>query len=215
MRSSMQHRLLISLAVVLAAGGCFGNTETYFPPGLEPLESNTAPLPDPATEGILYTTGKTADYDWAHARAVIHAPAAAVWQALKDPDVLVSWRQTTRHTFVLTPDAIYEFRYMLSYEVDNIITVTWDEDWRLGTIKGTPAAPELGMLRYQKVYGSTFIDLIEGSIQVVEIDDTTTEVQFVEHLKALQSGSAESVTTMQDRFAAIAARAHGQPLPPR
>lgn len=192
------------------AGGC--NTSTEYPPGLEPLEDNTAP--DPAGLDQLSTVGgNTPDFAFGHGRGWIDAPAGAVWAALKDPEVVVSWRQTDRHTATPMPDPMYELRFELHYEVDNVITVSWDEDWRYGTLEGTPDAPELALTRYQKVYGTVYIDLIEGSITVTPRDDGTTELALIEHVKASQGGSNEIITTMQDRFASVLARVRGLPLP--
>ena len=66
--------------------------------------------------------------------------------------------------------------------MDEIITVAWDELWRFGTVTGTPDAPELAMIRYQKVFGSDFITLIEGSILLRAAEAGHTELEFIEHL---------------------------------
>ena len=203
-------RVVIAFSSAVALAAC--NESTEYPPGLEPLEANTAP--DPAgVDQIAIVPGDTPDYAFAHGRAWIAAPAAAVWAAIKDPEVIVSWRQTDRHVATPTPDPMYELRFELHYEVDDIITVAWDEDWRYGTLAGTPEAPELALARYQKVYGTVYIDLIEGELEVVPLDASTTELAMIEHVDASQGGSAEITTTMNDRFASVLARVRGLPLP--
>jgi hypothetical protein len=200
---------LLALALV-ASAAC--NKTTDYPAGLEPLEANTAPDP-PGIDQLAVVPGDTADYAFAHGRGWISAPAGAVWAAVHDPDVIASWRQTDRYHATPMPDPAYELRFGLHYEVDDIITVSWDEDWRYGTIIGTPEAPELALARYQKTYGTVYIDLIEGSIQVVPIDAATTELEMIEHVAAEQGGSAEITTTLTDRFASVLARVRGLPLP--
>lgn len=202
----------IALALAAAPLGCWGNVATDYPPGLEPLEDNTAP--DPAgIDQLAVVTGNMSGYAFGHARGWINAPAEAVWMALQDPEVVVSWRQTSRHLASPMPDPAYEVRFTLHYEVDDLINVSWDEDWRYGTVIGVPVMPELAMARYQKVFGTTFIDLIEGSIQVLPKDQTTTEIQLIEHVDAAQGGTSEIETTARDRFASVVARVHGLPLP--
>jgi len=204
--------ILAALVGLATATGCWGNVATEYPPGLEPLEDNTA-APAPGIDQISIVQGNSPDFAFAHGRGLVSAPASAVWQAIQDPEVIVSWRQTTQHMATPMPDPTYELRFTLHYDVDDIINVSWDEDWRYGTINGTPDQPELAMTRYQKVFGTTFIDLIEGSIQVIAVDPTTTEIQFIEHVKAAQGGSSEIATTLTDRFASVVARTHGQALP--
>jgi uncharacterized protein YndB with AHSA1/START domain len=200
----------VALAAVIALAAC--NTSTEYPPGLEPLEDNTAPDP-PGIDQLVVVRGDTPDFAFAHGRGWIAAPTGAVWAALKDPEVVVSWRQTDRHQATPMPDPMYELRFELHYEVDNVITVSWDEDWRYGTVVGTPEAPELALVRYQKVYGTVYIDLLEGELEVTPVDDGTTELAMIEHVKASEGGSAEIATTMNDRFASVLAHVRGLPLP--
>ncbi len=196
-------------------GACIlGHDETTkFPPGLQPLETNTAELPA-TPDTVITVTGENDQWTWGHGRALISAPAAAVWRALKDPNVVASRRQTDKYSFTLTSDPTYEFSFQLHYEVDKILTVTWDEDWRYGTIRGTPDDPQLAIIRNQKTFGSSFIDLIEGSITVLPHGASETEVQFIEHVNALQADQGNIRTTIQDQVTAIVAVSHGQPLPP-
>lgn len=196
--------------------GCFGNETTVFPSGLEPLEENTAPEPMGMVaypEALSLVLGETNDYNFGHARGYVRAPAAVVWEALKDPDVVIDRRHNDVRSYELEVDPDYEWSYALSYTVDTIITVDWEEQWRMGTVLGTPEAPELGMLRYQKVWGSTLIELLEGSIQVIAIEPEVCEVQFIEHVRARGQSGDETGESMQDRFANILARSRGEPLP--
>ena len=69
------------------------------------------------------------------------------------------------------------------------------------------------MIRYQKVYGSDFISLIEGSIQVRAAEGGNTELQLIEHLSALRGSLDAMQGSMTQRYITLVALAHGQPLP--
>jgi hypothetical protein len=196
----------------LLLAACFGNETTVFPAGLSPLEANTAPAP--SGETLALVSGDASQWSWVHGRGLVAAPAATVWSALKDPEVIADRRQTDRHMVTLNSEPGYEYAFELHYEVDKVIEIDWDEDWRFGTVTGSPAAPELAIVRYQKVWGSTFISLIEGSIEVLRRGDALTEVQFVKHVDAYMAGTDEMRSSITDEFNAVVARAHGLPLPP-
>src|SRR5262249_57411091 len=132
----------------------------------------------------------------------------------KEAAVVASRRQTDSWSYTLDETPLYEYSFTIHYEVDEILTVEWDEEWRYGTIQGTPENPQLAIIRWQKVFGSSFISLIEGEISVAPAENGQTEVDFVEHVDALQADQNNIRITIQDEFAALVARSHGQPLPP-
>lgn len=195
--------------------GCGGNEATEFPAGLEPLEENSAPVHQGGgtypTE-LSLVSGETLDWKFVHARGYLRAPAGDVWAALKEPTVVMDVTHTDRQTFVIGTEPDYEWSYQLSYAVDEFITVEWDEAWRLGTVEGSPAAPTLAMVRYQKIFGTTFIDLLEGSILITAVPGETdiTEVQFIEHLDAFSGGISDMSESMVIRFANMRAFARGE-----
>jgi hypothetical protein len=111
-------------------------------------------------------------------------------------------------------DDAYEYSFEVANSVDDVVTVSWEEEWRFGTVTGTPEAPELAMVRYQKTYGSDFIYLIEGSIQVIATDDPdVTTIEFIEHLAALGGAASDIRSTMERRFALLTAAVHDDALP--
>ena len=90
----MVRRAFILSALVFTglAAGCGGDEATAFPPGLQPFEAVTVPLPaatasDPHPEVFVTRFGEGADYEWAQGRGYIHAPLARVYEALRDPEV--------------------------------------------------------------------------------------------------------------------------------
>lgn len=208
----MPARVLAAGALVLC-GGCFGNTTTDFPEGLEPLEDNLVPARD--TAGIEFVDGDNGSYAWVHARARLEATPADVWAAAKDPDVMVAVCSTDAHEIAPDAEAGYELSFQVSYQVDEIIDVAWDELWRYGTIEGVPEMPTFGMIRYQKVYGSELISTLEGSIQVHATDDPgITEIEMIEHLAAAGGTREDMRATMQHRHDSLAAVTAGGALPP-
>jgi hypothetical protein len=200
----------IGCVVAAALVACQDDVATVFPDGLEPLEANTAPALRPG-EGLL-TSSTDGETKVLHGRGRVLAPPAAVWAAAKDPEHLAARCATTRHSAEVGVEPQYEASWKLHYEVDEILTVAWDELWRLGTIEGTPAAPTFAIIRYQKVYGSDFITTIEGSI-IVRAAGADTELQLVEHLNAVRGSLDEMRGSMTQRYDTLTALAHGQPIP--
>lgn len=215
-------RLLIVVACLGLGSGCLGSCfdsgATDFPDGLEPLEDNTAPaMPpaggDPYPEGLSLVLGTNDMYSWGHGRGWIKAPAAVVWEVVKDPMVIADRRKTDEQTYMLDTEPEYEWSYQIHYVVHDLIDVDWDEAFRFGTIEGTPEAPKLALARSQKVYGLNIIHLIEGSIIVRHVDDQTCEVEIIRHLDAYMAGEGDIQSYIEDMYASIRAVAHGEPLP--
>lgn len=204
-------RVLALAAACALVAACQDDITTVFPPGLEPLEDNRAPPVD-GTETLRYDSAD-GDRKRLHGRGVILAPPGVVWAASKDPERMAARCATSRHRAEVGVEPQYEYGFAMHYEVDEIVTVAWDEHWRYGTILGTPAAPDLAIIRYQKVFGSDFISLLEGSILLEASGDGHTEVQLIEHLTAIGGSLDQMRGSMSRRFAMLRAVAHGDPEP--
>jgi hypothetical protein len=212
-RGAIVDAMRYALAMVLVLAACQDDITTVFPDGLEPLEDNTAPVPQ-AGAGVeeLLTVATEGDPKVVHGRGLIAAPPALVWAAAKDPEHLYSCA-TTRHSAMVGVEPQYEYGWKFHYEVDEIITVAWDELWRFGTITGTPEAPELAIIRYQKVFGSDFITLIEGSIILRAAEAGATDIEFIEHLAAVRGATSDMAASMRNRFHTLVELGHGRPAP--
>lgn len=215
--SSVVHGTLV---LVLFLAGCWGDEKTKFPEGLEPLEENTAPAPagtaeDPHPETIELVDGTRMGFAWVHGRGFVHAPITTVWAAAREPEVCVDRRKVARWSVehVEMPDEQYDFEYVIHNEVDDVITVEFDITWRHGAVEGTLEAPELVVANYQKTWGTTFISILRGTVVLTPVDETTTEVALVEHLRASASDGTEVRSYLRDYFESIVARSHGAPLP--
>lgn len=213
-RRRASYLTLASLGAVLVAA-CQDDVATPFPDGLEPLEDNQAPDP-PRDREMLLGAFVDGDFVRVHGRGYVFAEPAAVWAATKVPEAMVPRCSTSEQTITAVDnEPAYEFSFAAHYIVRDLLTVEWDDQWRYGTIFGTPDAPELGMVRHQKVQGSDFITLSTGTIQVLATDDPAiTELQFVEHLDAVSGSATDVALGMQANYDALVALAHGGAIPP-
>lgn len=209
---------LFAVLTVGALTGCFGSSTTEFPPGLEPLEDDTAPMQQGGayTETLTMVTPSFPTFNAVHGRGYVLAPIAQVWALSKSPDVMDQGCEVTQHSSTVGTEPQYEYSFEMHYEVDEVITVTWDEDWRFGTVEGTPEAPARTMVRYQKVNGTDLIKILEGSVQYFPApnDPNVTMVEYVEHVNARSSGTSDTMKTMQRRFDDTVALAHGGAISP-
>ena len=125
----------------LPVTGCFGNETTHFPDGLEPLEDNTAP--EPEGETLVMVDGDNGNFTWVHGRVFLNMPPGEVWTTSKMDELMATVCSTNSHTFTPVDDPMYEHAFEVHYFVDEVINIEWDEQWRYGTIEGTPEAPGL------------------------------------------------------------------------
>ena len=210
-----------ALSTVLFLGlsaGCGGDEATTFPPGLQPFEAVTVPLPpatasDPRPEVFVTRVGEGADYEWAQGRGYVHAPLARVYEALRDPEVTTDRRRVTEFSSTSNTEPEYPFSYRVHYIVRDLVTIEFDMSWRLGPIEGTEAAPTAVSGVYQKTFGSSFIDVLRGDVVARQVDANTTDIEMVRHIRSSGAGGPEAEVYLRDKFNSILARVRGQPLP--
>ncbi len=209
----------LCLAVALAgAASCGGDESTGFAPGLTALEPSRATRPvmpgaQRCPEAVNVVTGDTPEYEWAHARGCVHVPAARVWAALQDADVMVDRRRVSTFTTSRDVEPAYALSYRVRHVVRDIITLEFDHTWRGAINQGTAQSPRELTLAYQKTWGSNFITILRGSVVARPIDPDTTEVELVRHIKSAGAGRAEAAQYLRDAFASLVERAHDRPLP--
>ena len=211
-------RILGLAALMSASIGC-GSHPTTFPPGLEPLEAtNTAPLPaatsgDAHPETIVFVTGVTPDWYWVHGHAYVHASLRDTWAAMHDPETCVDRRKVAMWTNTPITDPMYDFSYLIHNVVHDTLTLEFDVTWRQSAVDGPRDNPNVVAARFQKTDGTDIISLLEGSVVATRIDDTTTQLDFIEHLQSLGGSVDIPRSYLADYYASIVARAHGRPLP--
>lgn len=210
----------IGPAILLLVGipACFGEESTVFPPGLEPLEANTAPPiepidGDPYPEVLSFAKGQRRDHYFGHARAYVKADLATTWAALRTPEVSVDRRQVDEWTVDQGTDPAYAHSYVVHNVVRRVVTLRFDVSWRHDVARGTPEAPEVIAGAWQKTFGSTLIAELKGTLSAEEVAPGVTEVQLIQHLDALQGGADPIESFLNDYYQSLKAQAHGQPLP--
>jgi len=206
------------VAVTLWTVGCQDDVTTPFPAGLEPLEDNVVPVQQGGerTETLRAQAADDGGEIRIYGRGYVLVDPVSVWAASKNADANAAVCSTNAQTITPNNDPAYEFSFLVHYVVNNILTVEWDDQWRWGVIQpGTGSAmPFFGMIKHQKTQGSSFIELSEGTIEVLATDDpNVTELAFVEHLKAAGGGDADVQAGVQHNYDALVAVAHGNPIP--
>jgi hypothetical protein len=216
--------LLRAFAVLFAApiaafvSGCAGDTTTTFPDGLKPLGENKAAYPppkdgDPFPESIQFQIGSTEEFDWAHARAFVHASLADTWKALRDPDVSTDRTHITSLTVERDVEPEYAFSYRIHNVVEDVVTVEFENTWRHDAAEGTVEAPEVVIGAYQKTWGSTYIDLMRGSVVARPVSSEVTELDLQEEISADFQGPQTAVDTISLYYWSVLAFVAGKPLP--
>lgn len=213
--------LLLLLAFPLVSTGCFGNEVTAFPDGLEPLDgTNRAPRPaldadGMPVEGVTFVEGEGNQWEWVHGRAFVNAPLAEVWKAFQDPLVVVDRRQVDEWVFEEDVEAAYDRSFVIHNTVHDFVTVDFDMTWRQSAVEGDAEEPEVVAIRFQKTFGTVFIDILRGSfvLRSAPEDDAFTEIEMVEHIDAAQGGIERIRTYLEDVNASVVERAHGRDLP--
>ncbi len=201
--------LLLLTIPVLLLSGCGDNIDPL-PEGLTELEPNQASA---GPIGSLQFAQGEDDYLWLHGRAEVAGNAAVVWAGLQSAERVVATCSLNRYKITPIVDERYDFSFTTDNEVDNILTVDWQETWRFGTLRDDLTG-SARRIRYQKTEGSSFISLIEGEIDLTtEVDSGVMEIRLIEHLKAIGGGIADMKQSMQRRFDIMVALAQGAPLP--
>jgi hypothetical protein len=198
--------------------GCQHDTTTTFPPGLEPLATDTVAPPgadggDAYPEALTLTQGSESDYNYVFATGYVNASVEDVWAAFKIPNVVVDRHAISSYTVQNNVEQGYDVSFLTAYTINNIVTVQYNLTWREGVVAGTEGDPSQVSVVYEKTWGSSFVSLMEGSIQLVYVTPTVTELQFVQRMSATDTNSGTIASWTNEMFASVVAQVHGQPLP--
>ncbi len=203
-------RCLLWAALLL--GGCQDDISTPFPSGLEPFEDDGVPAGlDGTVAEQLTTSSNSNDFIHAYGRGFIFTPPSTVFDVAHDPQVMIALCSTTTQTITDNNEPDYDLSYLVHYFVDDILNVEWDDQWRGDVVIDDP---ELVVIKHQKIQGSDFVRLSEGTIELLATDDPgITEVRFVEHLDAVSAGEGDVIAGMQSNYDRMLAAAHADPMP--
>lgn len=203
------------MGLVLGLAACQDSITTPFPPGLEPFDDDAEvdAIDAPVAEE-LRTASKDTDMIRAYGRGYVLAPPAEVYAVAHEPQVMIALCKTDTQTVTVGNEPQYDLSYLVAYFVDDIVNVEWDDQWRGDIVSGGADDPELAMIKHQKVLGSDFIAVSEGTIQLRATDDPgITELRFVEHLDAIGGSEADVIAGMQHNYDRIVAAVHGAAPP--
>jgi len=198
---------------------CRSDDAIDFPSRLAPLDDdNLAPYPEPIAasdhpEAIALVGGETDEHYWAHGRAWVHASVDEVWAAARDIEVCVDRRAVEEYS--VTRDTVPEFEY--SYTIHNlvrdVVTVEYDITWVHEQQAGDVDRATRVVAQFDKTDGTGFIDLLAGSVLLIEVEPDLTEVQLIEHLDAALRDEQTLIQYLNDYYVDLRARTHGEPLP--
>lgn len=212
----MKHKVTVLglSALLVSAAACQDDVATPFPEGLEPFEDNPVELDDPLTAEMLHAITQDGDTIKVYGRGYVQASPAKLWALTHNPPAMIALCSTDEQQVTENTEPVYEYSFLVHYTVHNVLTVEWDDQWRYGIVVGTPEDVQLGMIRHQKIQGSDFITLSEGSVQVLATaDPNVSELAFVEHLDAIQGGVSDVLKGMQRNYDALVALVHEAPTP--
>ncbi|AKF05514.1 hypothetical protein [Sandaracinus amylolyticus] len=216
----------------LAQAGCYGNEATVFPAGAEPWEENLAAMP-PADEGTpcaeeltFHRTGWLSARS-VHARACIHQPLDVVWRAIRnpqtgrDPTTTARWR-VLEWDVARDEDPAPDFSYRTYLFVDDIIDLEMEQVWRHYLVQSETddtgaETPTLVATRWQKVWGTSAISVMEGSLvaRPFEEDPSMTLVEYQYHLDAVARDDHATIETFLGViYGRLKQDAHGEALDP-
>ncbi len=215
----------LPLAAALALAACNVNVVDPFPKevGYQPLETSSAPWPSPVAgdgypEVASLVSGRGSGHFYAHARAYVKAPLADVWTAMQYPDVcaLVLPDASDYYYVDLGVEPEFPVSFRIRYVVHDLITVQWDLTYREGPLETAGGVPTGVGMRYQKTWGTGYIQLQSGSAVAYEVAPGVTGVEIVGHLEASSGNpdpSTDVVGTVQDFYSKLLARVRA-PFPP-
>jgi hypothetical protein len=213
-------------ALGAASAGCTESSAVTDPDGGNPIanlapwdDPNMAPLP-PATathacaeELVVVPQGTIGRFHQSHAKGCIHAPLSEVWPAITDPEVA---HVASLATYMVVEPRMETECPGIGY--DSIYQTQWSQSgvdarlcWRHVVAEGTPTAPTRTLTRWQKVWGTIFISVMEGSLVASPhpTDPSITVVEYQYHLGAAMSDHATIEAFLTEIFTRLVARTHG------
>ena len=191
--------------------------ESEFPKILEPLEEIRVDHPDgdDYPEEIALLSGDGDDYAWAHARGYLHLSIEDAWAALRNDLVYVNQRDVTNYTVTELESDEFDYIFLVDNEVQDVLPVEFTNEWRHVGHQNEKEEIADVVVRWQKIEGTDFIQLLEGSVEIIPIDgeEGVVEIRIIEHLKATLDQEANAVEFVRDMAERWRLVGHGEPIP--
>ncbi|HCH64790.1 MAG: hypothetical protein CL927_05075 [Deltaproteobacteria bacterium] len=214
----MRFGVLVFFSAVIT--GCNRDIKSPFPAGLEPLEANKASWPSgagyPEQLSCRSGTAEEADlgeYTWVHCKTYVNHSIEAVFDAYQRPRVMTDRRAVNEIDVEWDVEPAYEVSYKVSHVVYDPITVEFDYTWRHGDVDGYEDEFTEAGTRWQKTFGTEFIELIRGSIRTTEVDEQNTGLELVLHQKTAREDEPLMMEYLRDMLTDIRAATDGDDLP--
>lgn len=208
------------LPFLLTLVACQKSVSTPFPEGLEPLEDCSAGFPSEGDGAVpvdaQVSSGETEDWMYVHVCGYVGGSVDDAWDAIQDADVVTDRRRVTEYAVTAQDhEPEYDVSFRVHHLIEDLITVEYDLDWRQGVWEQDDDVVHSVAARFQKTEGSSFIELIEGSLvlEAVEEQDDRTAFSLVIHHKSLGYKLEELELKATDLYDSVAAVSAGQPLP--
>ena len=205
--------------IVLSIVACLSSEQISkeFPIILDPLEDIRVGLPEGNgyPEEVVVLSEDTDEYAWVHARGYLHVSVEEAWTAVRNDLVYVNQRTVDAYTVTEIDSEDYDYIVVVENEVQDIVPVAFTNEWRhVGNINDKSEVSDV-VIRWQKIEGTEFIQLMEGSVEIlpVEGEDSVVEIRIIEHLKATldqEANAVEFVTDMAERWRLVS---NGEPIP--
>lgn len=158
---------------------------------------------DAYPEEMNIVSGSETDYDWAHADAYVHASIADTWAALRTGEVVVDHTRVQEWSMAEVDAGDFDYQFEIQNTSEDIVTVEFELTWIHGAVDGTKDDPAQVAFRWQKTDGTEFIERMEGSGMLYAIDDSTTELQLIEHLTTVGSAPEDIELYFQSLYGCL------------
>ncbi len=203
------------LPFALALAACGHKDGIDFPDTLGPLEANRAPAiaGEGFPETIVFASGKDDGTYWAHSRAYVHGSPEDVFTAMRVPAVLVDRREVDAYDVEWDTVPQFEVSLTLHQTVEDVITIEYDTTWVMERQAADASGTTQFAAQWDKTDGTSFIDLLAGSLIATTPAPGVTELQMVSWLEAALRDEKTLVSYQQDLFDDIVALVHGRPVP--
>ena len=162
-------------------------------------------LPLPPSGSDVSDAGQKGELVWAQRRGVVRRPIEKLRAFLEDPRNFKD-EQVAEMTLTPLPSGPQLERHRVRSLVRPFpfVTVEWTDEWATTLVAGTPARPDVLVVAYQKVAGTSYIAHFCGTLVLTRIDDHTTDVAQYEEANItgrshddMKRGLAEFVDTMR------------------
>ena len=182
----------INLICALLLCGCIEDDEVKsFPEGLQPLSDIYIDQPSHSNfEEVWHSISEDeGDYAWAHGRGFIRGDIHTVWERLRSTDVFINHEEVIEYRITNVEPSEYDFHFIAYNRSENIVEVEFENEWRHGLLDYRDGQTKSVGVRWQKISGTDFIQALEGSIQIIQVEEEgldfdVVEVQVIEHLTA-------------------------------